>query len=195
MELIFASNNQYKADEIRSVLKHDIRILTLKEAGIDTDIPEPFQTLEENASAKSGTIYKMTGKDCFSEDTGLEVRALNGEPGVRSARYTGEAKSFDANIDKLLEKMAGKTDRQARFRAVISLFIDGQETLFEGICEGTIILEKRGTGGFGYDPVFIPVGSDKTFAEMDMKEKAAYSHRARATEKLVVFLNKLAAKS
>jgi len=191
MKLIFATNNQHKVDEIRSVVGNKLEIITLKEAGIDIDIPEPYQTLEENASGKSKTIFEMTGINCFSEDTGLEVSALNGEPGVKSARYAGDNRSFDANIDKLLINLAGNTDRTARFRTVISLLMNGTETLFEGICEGTIIEGKMGGQGFGYDPVFIPAGSDKTFAEMDMKEKNRFSHRKKATEKLVAFLNSL----
>jgi XTP/dITP diphosphohydrolase len=192
MELIFASNNQHKADEIRSVLPGKIRILTLKEAGIYEEIPEPFETLEENASAKSRTIFNLTGKDCFSEDTGLEVHSLNGEPGVKSARYAGDDRSFEANIEKLLFNLRDQPDRRARFRAVISLLIGGKETLFEGTCEGTIIDHKKGQEGFGYDPVFIPLGSNKTFAEMDILEKNRYSHRTRATEKLVAFLTQTA---
>ena len=196
MKFIFATNNQHKVEEIRSITgdqsdSYRIEILTLKEAGIDIDIPEPYNTLEENASGKSRTIYEMTGANCFSEDTGLEVKALDGEPGVKSARYAGDGRSFDANIEKLLINLAGKQDRNARFRAVISLLIDGRETLFEGICEGRIIEEKRGEQGFGYDPVFIPTGSVKTFGEMSLEEKTRYSHRARATEKLVAFLNNL----
>ncbi|MEI9942674.1 MAG: non-canonical purine NTP pyrophosphatase [Chitinophagaceae bacterium] len=130
----------------------------------------------------------MTGIDCFSEDTGLEVAALNGEPGVKSARYAGESRSFDKNIEKLLHKLSNKTDTSARFRTVISLIIDGKETLFEGICAGKIIPEKKGNEGFGYDPVFVPNGSDKTFAEMTLAEKNRFSHRKKATEKLVAFL-------
>jgi len=191
MKLIFATNNQHKVDEIRSVVGNNLDIITLKEAGIDIDIPEPYDTLEENASGKSRTIFELTGTNCFSEDTGLEVTALNGEPGVKSARYAGDNRSFDANIDKLLSNLAGKPGRTARFRTVISLLIDGTETKFEGICDGQIIEEKRGGQGFGYDPVFIPTGSDKTFAEMDMKEKNQFSHRKKATEKLVAFLNSL----
>jgi XTP/dITP diphosphohydrolase len=191
LKLIFATNNQHKVDEIRAVLGNDLEIVTLKEAGIGIDIPEPYDTLEENASGKSSTIYEMTGTNCFSEDTGLEVTALNGEPGVKSARYAGTNRLFDANIEKLLINLAGKEDRSARFRTVISLLIDGQETLFEGICQGRIIDETRGQQGFGYDPVFIPDGSAKTFAEMDMAEKNGFSHRKKATEKLVAFLNKL----
>jgi len=191
MKLIFATNNEHKVEEIRSIIGDKFDIITLKEAGIDIDIPEPHATLEANASKKSAVIYQMTGINCFSEDTGLEVNALNGEPGVKSARYAGEGRSFDANIDKVLSNLAGKTDRSARFRAVISLLIDGKETLFEGICEGKIIEERRGNKGFGYDPVFIPTGSDRSFGEMDMEEKTLYSHRAKATEKLVAFLNSL----
>jgi XTP/dITP diphosphohydrolase len=189
MKLIFATNNQHKVDEIRSVLSGEFEIVTLKEAGIDIDIPEPYDTLEANASGKSRTIFEMKGINCFSEDTGLEVKALNGEPGVKSARYAGEGRSFDANIEKLLINLAGKADRRARFRTVISLLIDGRETLFEGICEGRIIEEKKGYQGFGYDPVFIPSGSVRTFGEMSMEEKAKYSHRAIATKKLVAFLS------
>jgi len=189
LKLIFATNNQHKVDEIRAIIGSGFNIVTLKEAGIDIDIPEPYETLEKNASCKSRTINEMTGINCFSEDTGLEVIALNGEPGVKSARYAGYGRSFDANIDKLLINLAGKPDRSARFRAVISLLIDGKETLFEGICEGKIIEEKRGEQGFGYDPVFIPTGSSKTFGEMSMADKTRYSHRARATEKLVAFLS------
>ncbi len=189
MKLIFASNNQHKVDEIRSLLPGEFEIITLKEAGIEIDIPEPYDSLEENASGKSRTIYEMTGSNCFSEDTGLEVKALDGEPGVKSARYAGDSRAFDANIEKLLVNLAAKQDRSARFRAVISLLIDGRETLFEGICEGRIIEEKRGEQGFGYDPVFIPAGSVKSFGEMSMDEKTRYSHRARATEKLVAFLS------
>lgn len=191
MKLIFATNNQHKVDEIRSVVGNNLDIITLKEAGIDIDIPEPYNTLEENATGKSKVIFEMTGTSCFSEDTGLEVTALGGEPGVKSARYAGDNRSFDANIEKLLSNLAGKDDRSARFRTVISLLIDGRETQFEGICNGQIIEEKRGLQGFGYDPVFIPAGSVKTFAEMDINEKNQYSHRKKATQKLVAFLNSL----
>lgn len=191
MKLIFATNNQHKVDEIRAAVGDAFNIVTLKEAGINIEIPEPYNTLEENASAKSKTIYEMTGTNCFSEDTGLEVAALNGKPGVKSARYAGDDRSFDANIDKLLFNLGGKTDRIARFRTVISLIINGQETLFEGICEGKIIEKRRGNQGFGYDPVFIPDGFDRTFAEMGLLEKAQLSHRGKATEKLVAFLNRL----
>jgi XTP/dITP diphosphohydrolase len=190
MKLIFATNNQHKVDEIRAVLnKEALEIMTLKEAGIDIDIPEPYETLEENASGKARAIFEMTGLACFSEDTGLEVAGLNGEPGVKSARYAGDSRSFDANIEKLLVNLSGKTDRAARFRTVIALLLDGKETLFEGICEGRIIEERRGKNGFGYDAVFVPAGSTLTFAEMDMNQKNKYSHRKKATNKLVAFLH------
>ncbi|MBS1610684.1 MAG: RdgB/HAM1 family non-canonical purine NTP pyrophosphatase [Bacteroidetes bacterium] len=188
MKLIFATNNDKKVAEIRAVTGNKFDILTLKEAGIDIDIPEPHDTLEKNATEKSLTIYKMTHTNCFSEDTGLEVESLNGEPGVKSARYAGDDRSFDKNIDKLLNKLAGSDNRRARFRTVISLIIDGKEDLFEGIAEGKIIDIRKGTNGFGYDPVFVPNGSNKTFAEMDMEEKNRYSHRKKATEKLIAFL-------
>jgi len=191
LKLIFATNSQHKVDEIRAVLTEGLEIVTLKEAGIDIDIPEPFHTLEENASAKAKTIYEMTATNCFSEDTGLEVVSLNGEPGVKSARYAGDNRSFDANIEKLLINLADKIDRTAQFRTVISLIIDGEETQFEGICKGKIVENRKGGQGFGYDPVFIPEGSTKTFAEMDTKEKGIFSHRRIATDKLVAFLNKL----
>lgn len=189
MKLIFATNNQHKVEEIRHSIGQQFELLTLKEAGIDVDIPEPHDTIEANASEKSRTIYRMTDTNCFSEDTGLEVAALNGEPGVKSARYAGEDKAFDKNIDKLLHKLEGRDDTRARFKTVISLIIDGKETLFEGICNGRIIRERRGSKGFGYDPVFIPDGSDKTFGEMEMEEKDRFSHRAKAIQKLVTFLN------
>lgn len=191
MKLIFATNNEHKVEEIRAVLDKGFEIITLKEAGIDIDIPEPFYTLEENASAKAKTIYGMTTTSCFSEDTALEIASLKGEPGVKSARYAGDNRSFDANIDKLLFNLADKTDRTAQFRTVISLIIDGNETQFDGVCKGKIIEQRKGGQGFGYDPVFIPEGSTKTFAEMDIKEKSIFSHRRKATDKLVVFLNKL----
>lgn len=194
MKLIFATNNQHKVEEIRSVLANKFDIITLKEAGIDIDIPEPYATLEENASGKSATIFQLTGINCFSEDTGLEVVSLNGEPGVKSARYAGDDRTFDKNIEKLLVNLADKSDRSARFRTIISLILDGKETLFEGICEGEIITERKGTRGFGYDAVFVPAESNKTFAEMTLPEKSQFSHRARATEKLVTFLNSLITK-
>jgi XTP/dITP diphosphohydrolase len=188
-KLIFATNNQHKVNEIRAVLGGIFNIITLKEAGIDIDIPEPHDTLEANATAKSMTIFQLTGKNCFSEDTGLEVETLNGEPGVKSARYAGDNRSSEDNIDKLLHNLANHTNRRAQFRTVISLLLDTREILFEGVCPGRIIMERRGGNGFGYDPVFIPDGSDKTFAQMDMEEKNKFSHRKKAMQKLVDFLN------
>lgn len=192
--LIFATNNQNKVDEVRAVLGKKFNILPLKEAGIDIDIPEPHDTLEENASEKSKTIFNLTGKNCFSEDTGLEVQALHGEPGVKSARYAGENRSFDANIEKLLNNLKEADNKAARFRTVISLILDGKEYYFEGICSGRIIAEKKGNNGFGYDPVFIPDESELTFAEMNMEEKNKYSHRKKAMEKLISFLTNQSAR-
>jgi len=189
MQLIFATNNQHKVEEIRSLLPPHFSIMTLKEAGIDIDIPEPHETLDANAREKAQTIFRMTGVNCFSEDTGLEVPALGGEPGVRSARYAGEVKSFDKNIEKLLLNLQDIPRREAQFRTVICLIINGTEHFFEGVCKGRIISEKRGNAGFGYDPVFVPDGSEKTFAEMSMEEKNQFSHRRKATDLLVTFLN------
>lgn len=186
--IIFASNNKNKLDEIRAVLNESIRIMGLKESGIDREIPEPHATLEENAREKSTTIHALTGQDCFSEDTGLEVVALNNEPGVRSARYAGDEGDFKKNTAKLLFHLKNAENRKARFRTVISLILNGKEYQFEGICRGTITEETRGVHGFGYDPVFVPEGSKQTFAEMTMEEKNHFSHRKKATEKLVKFL-------
>ena len=191
MKLIFASNNKHKAEEILSLIGKNYEVRTLKEADIDLDIPEPFNTLEENASTKSQTIFQLTGSNCFSEDTGLEVYILNGKPGVSSARYAGEERSIKKNIEKLLDELKNLSTRKARFRAIISLIIDGKETQFEGITEGSILTEERGTNGFGYDPVFLPDGSDKTFAEMELQEKNKYSHRRKAVDKMVIFLTAL----
>jgi XTP/dITP diphosphohydrolase len=191
MELIFATHNIHKAEEIRHMLDDRFRIITLDEAGLMEEIPEPFDTLQENATAKSRYIFERTGMNCFSEDTGLEVDALNGAPGVRSARYAGEGRSFEENMDKLLRELHGISHRNARFRTVISLIIGGKEYFFEGICEGRIGEEKKGSKGFGYDPLFYPGNSSRSFAEMELKEKSAISHRGRAVEKLVTFLNNL----
>jgi len=192
--LVFATNNQHKVEEIRSITGSSFNIITLKEAGIDIDIPEPHDTLQANALEKSQTIHQLTQKNCFSEDTGLEVTALNGEPGVKSARYAGEGRNFQDNINKLLANLSGKADRSARFRTVISLIIDNKEYFFEGICEGRIIEENKGLQGFGYDPVFTPTGADKTFAEMTMEEKNTYSHRRKATDQLISFLTNYASR-
>jgi len=186
--LIFATNNKNKVFEIRSALGNNFKVVTLEEAGLNIDIPEPHNTLEANATEKSSTIYGLTGKDCFSEDTGLEVEALNGEPGVRSARYAGENASSDNNIEKLLAGLQASQNRNARFRTVISLFLQGKEYQFEGICPGKITFTKTGLNGFGYDPVFIPEGAKKTFAEMNIEEKNIFSHRKKALEKLINYL-------
>ena len=188
LTLIFATNNQNKVDEIRVVTKGQFNIITLKEAGIDIDIPEPHDTLEANASEKSSVIHRITQQNVFSEDTGLEVAALNGEPGVKSARYASEGRDFQANIDKLITNLTGISNRKAQFRTVVSLIINEKEYLFEGICKGQIIEEQKGGKGFGYDPIFIPEGSEKTFAEMSMEEKNSFSHRKKAISKLTDFL-------
>ena len=187
--IIFATNNINKVNEIRAVLKGSFHIISLKEAGIDIDIPEPHETLLENAREKSNVIYTLTGKNCFSEDTGLEVVALNNEPGVKSARYAGDEADFKKNTEKLLRNLQSVANRQAQFRTVISLILDGKEYSFEGICKGSITEKETGKNGFGYDPVFIPEGSENTFAEMDMEEKNKYSHRKKATAKFAAFLN------
>ena len=187
--LIFATNNQHKVTEIRSVIGEQFSIITLKEAGIDIDIPEPHDTLEANATEKSTTIHRLTHQNCFSEDTGLEVEALNGEPGVKSARYAGDGRNFQENIDKLLQKLQGQPNRKARFRTVISLIMHNKEYLFDGICEGYITEDQKGREGFGYDPVFVPKGATKSFAEMSMEEKNSFSHRQKAVTKLIGFLS------
>jgi XTP/dITP diphosphohydrolase len=188
IELVFATNNQNKVAEIRSILNDPFQIITLKEAGIDIDIPEPYETLEENASEKSMTIHQITKKNCFSEDTGLEVFAINGEPGVKSARYAGEGRNFQDNINLLLKNLEGNQDRTARFRTVVSLIWENKEFHFTGICRGTILEVQKGTDGFGYDPVFVPEGSSKSFAEMGMEEKNKFSHRKKAVAQLIDFL-------
>ncbi|WP_343743568.1 RdgB/HAM1 family non-canonical purine NTP pyrophosphatase [Chitinophaga sp.] len=191
MKLIFATNNENKVKEFRSLLGDHFEIITLLEAGIDIDIPEPHDTLEENAREKSTTIHRMTGQNCFAEDTGLEINALNGAPGVLSARYAGEQKKSADNIVKVLEEMESASDRSAQFRTVISLILDGKEHQFEGISRGNITDHTSGEKGFGYDPIFIPEGANRTFAEMDLAEKNQYSHRGRAFEKFVAFLKTL----
>lgn len=188
MRLIFASNNQHKILELKAYCRNVLDIVSLSEAGIEIDIAEPHDSLEANASEKSWTIFNLTGQDCFSEDTGLEVEALNGEPGVKSARYAGEARSFKDNIEKVLSKLAPHPNKTARFRAVISLILDGKETMFEGTCNGKIIDNPTGVKGFGYDPIFKPDGSDRTFAEMSIEEKNQFNHRTKATAKLVAYL-------
>lgn len=188
-KLIFATNNPHKVAEIQVAIGDQLKIITLKDAGINIEIPEPYDTLKENALEKSRTVYLLTnGKDCFSEDTGLEVIALKGAPGVKSARYAGEPVSFSKNIDKLLANLENVTNRRARFRTIISLILNDREFFFEGVCRGRILEERRGAGGFGYDPVFIPDGSHKSFSEMDQEEKNKFSHRQKAASKMIRFL-------
>jgi len=186
--LTFASNNKNKADEIRKILGDGFEIITLKEAGIDADIPEPHDTFHLNASEKSRFIFTTMGVDCFSEDSGLEVNALQGAPGVRSARFAGEKATDAENIQKLLQEMNEVKDRNAQFKTVISLILDGKEFFFEGECKGKISSIPKGANGFGYDPVFIPEGAHKTFGEMNMDEKAQFSHRKKAIMKMTDFL-------
>ncbi|RYY39431.1 MAG: RdgB/HAM1 family non-canonical purine NTP pyrophosphatase [Chitinophagaceae bacterium] len=189
MDLIFATNNAHKVEELRAALPPGFGIRSLTEAGIHRDIPEPHDTLEANAREKAVVIHDLTGGDCFSEDTGLEVAALNGAPGVHSARYSGNDRSPSANSSKLLSELAGNADRSARFRTVICLCLKGSFHEFEGICPGHIAENPRGTGGFGYDPVFVPEGGDgRCFAEMSLAEKNRFSHRRKALDKLVAFL-------
>lgn len=192
IELLFATNNQHKVEETQSAIGDEIKIISLKQAGIQVDIEEPFNTFTANASAKSAEIFNLTGKNCFSEDSGLEVKALMGEPGVKSARYAGDQANAAQNVAKLLYKMKGMKDRHARFRTVISLQFNEQEYVFEGVCDGSIVCQPAGTRGFGYDPVFIPVNSMKTFAEMTLEEKSRFSHRKIACDKLVLFLQRWA---
>ena len=189
MELVFASNNPHKVREIESVIGENFTLISLNDLNIIDDIPETEPTLEGNALAKARYVHRMTGKNVFADDTGLETEALGGLPGVHSARFAGESRDSDANIDKLQGMLEGKDYRKARFRTVIALIFENREYLFEGTVSGKIIKEKRGTGGFGYDPVFIPDGEIKTFAEMGLQEKNMLSHRARAFQKLSDFLN------
>lgn len=186
--LIFATNNAHKVEEIKSVIPTSFQIQSLKEAGIGIDIAEPYNTIEENAREKARVIYSMTGKNCFAEDTGLFISALNGEPGVRSARYAGENKSDEANVMKVLEKLSNIENREAYFKTVICAILDGEYCFFEGKCEGRIARERSGDKGFGYDPIFIPKNSSITFAEMDLNEKNKYSHRQKAMNKFIQFL-------
>jgi XTP/dITP diphosphohydrolase len=191
MEICFATNNIKKVEEIDNLLAHDYKLLTLKQVGCDEELPETQDTLEGNSLQKAEYVYKNYKKSCFADDTGLEVAALNGEPGVYSARYAGSQRNNEDNINRLLENLAGVNNREARFRTVITLILDGKVEQFEGIVDGTIIAQRRGGEGFGYDPVFQPKGYEQTFAEMTLNEKNKISHRAIAIKKLVDFLNKL----
>ena len=187
-KLIFATNNIYKLQEIKDLLSGLYEVLSLEDIEIREDIPETADSLEGNALQKARFVHLKTGADCFADDTGLEVEALNGKPGVYSARYAGEGASFEDNMDKLLSDLDGKSNRQACFRTVIALIYNGNEYLFEGIVKGKILHEKTGSGGFGYDPLFIPEGFEKSFAEMSPSEKNAISHRGLSVNKLVDFL-------
>ncbi len=188
MELVFATNNQHKINEVAPLMPASIKLIGLKQLGFNGDIPETADTLEGNASMKSYFIYNQYNTNCFSDDTGLEIDALNGEPGVYSARYAGEGCSFKDNIMKVLTKLHGVENRKAKFRTVISLIINGKEYLFEGKIEGQIIKEVKGSEGFGYDPIFLPDGYNITFAQMPLEQKNVISHRALAVKKLVDFL-------
>ena len=188
MKIVFATNNAHKLGEVRAVLGDEFELVTLREVGIVEDIPETGATLDENASQKARYVYERTGLDCFADDTGLEVEALNGAPGVRSARYATDGHDFAANNRKLLHELEGKSNRKARFRTVISLIRGGEEIQVEGVVNGSIAKEEAGCGGFGYDPLFIPDGHTVTFAEMSADEKNAISHRGRAVVELVKVL-------
>lgn len=190
MELVFATNNQHKLAELRRIAGPDISVLSLAEIGCTDDIPETAPTLEGNALQKARYIHRKYGCDCFADDTGLEVDALGGAPGVYSARYAGDGHDANANMALLLGNMQGLTERTARFRTIIALILDGEEYTFDGVVEGEILTEPRGMQGFGYDPVFLPAGWTKTFAEAAPEEKNAVSHRGRATKKLIEFLNR-----
>ena len=187
-KMVVATNNAHKLKEIAEILGQEIELLSLKDIQCFADIPETADTLEGNARQKAMYIYENYGMDCFADDTGLEVEALGGAPGVFSARYAGEGHDSDANMQKLLKELAGKENRKAQFRTVICLIRNGKEHLFEGIVKGEIIQEKRGGEGFGYDPIFVPEGYDLTFAELGDDVKNTISHRARAVEKLCQFL-------
>jgi XTP/dITP diphosphohydrolase len=189
VRLIFATNNANKLEEIRLAIGSRVEIISLADAGIRQEIPEPFDTLHENAQAKAQTIFRITGgENCFSEDTGLEVDALDGKPGVHSARYAGEPVSHINNTRKLLAALEGSSNRHARFITVICLILRGREYYFEGRCEGHILTDPAGSSGFGYDPVFVPDGSQKSFAEMNPEEKNIFSHRRKAGDLLIAFL-------
>ncbi len=188
MKLIFATNNKHKLEEVKNILNNKFEILSLKNINCFGEIPETQDTIEGNASQKANFIYEKYKIDCFADDTGLEIEALNGEPGVYSARYAGENCTFEDNVRKVLSKMKNVKNRNARFKTVISLIIDGKEYLFEGTVNGKITENKKGISGFGYDPIFMPEGYNKTFAELTPEEKNKISHRGIATRKLIDFL-------
>ena len=191
MKLVFASNNLNKIKEIQSILNGSIELLSLKEIGCHEEIPETSDTIEGNAILKANYVTEKYGYDCFADDTGLEVHALNGEPGVYSARYAGEQRNADDNMNKLLDSLIEKDDRSAQFKTVIALNLNGEQHLFTGIAKGEIILEKKGNHGFGYDPIFQPENYMETFAELSSEVKNKISHRAKATQQLIDFLNSI----
>lgn len=188
MTLVFASNNEHKIREINSLLGNSFTLLSLHDINISEDIPEEESQIEGNALSKARFVYNATGMNVFADDTGLEIAALEGLPGVHSARFAGENKDSSANIEKVLSLLGNTENREARFRTVIALILEKKEYLFEGVVKGTIIRQKKGAEGFGYDPVFVPEGKTRTFAEMELSEKNTISHRARAFEKLKEFL-------
>lgn len=190
MKLIFASHNEHKAKEIQSLLPSGIELLTLADLQLTEEIPETAETLEGNALLKASYVHERFGMNCFADDTGLEVHALNGAPGVFSARYAGKDKDSEANMALLLKILSNATDRRARFRTSIALIWNGKQHFFDGVVNGQIAKDRAGSDGFGYDPIFIPENSTRTFAEMTLSEKNNQSHRARALEKMIAFLNR-----
>ena len=191
MKLVFASNNKNKIQEIQALVPNTFQIVSLEEIGCIEDIPETADTIEGNAILKANYVTEKYGFDCFADDTGLEVDALNGAPGVYSARYAGEQKDANDNMDKLLSELKDESNRKANFKTVIALNLNGKQNLFTGIINGKIIEEKIGTNGFGYDPIFVADGYEKTFAELSMEEKSTISHRGIAVKELILFLQKL----
>ena len=191
MKLVFATNNKHKLQEVRDIIGSGVEILSLADINCNEDIPETADTLDGNALIKARYIYEKYNVNCFADDTGLEVDVLDGAPGVYSARYAGDGHDSKANMRKLLENLTGKNNRNAQFRTVIALIIDGEEKLFNGIVKGTITEEKRGDSGFGYDPIFVPEGYSESFAQMDSRTKNSISHRYRATKQLSEYLKKI----
>lgn len=191
MKLVFATNNKHKLQEVRDIIGSGVEILSLADINCNDDIPETADTLDGNALIKARYIYEKYNVNCFADDTGLEVDALDGAPGIYSARYAGDGHDSEANMRKLLENLTGKNNRDAQFRTVIALIIDGEEKLFNGIVKGRITEEKRGDSGFGYDPIFVPEGYSESFAQMDSSTKNSISHRYRATKQLSDYLEAL----
>tara|TARA_B100000287_G_scaffold250567_1_gene235476 strand:+ start:195 stop:791 length:597 start_codon:yes stop_codon:yes gene_type:complete len=191
MKIVFATNNPNKLKEIQTLIPKEIEIISLKEIGCTEDIPETGDTLEANAFQKVHYVKENYNYDCFADDTGLEIDALNGAPGVYSARYAGPEKSAEANIEKILNELQGKENRKAKFRTAIALTLNNEEHLFEGEINGHISKVKQGNEGFGYDPIFMPENEKRSFAQMSMEEKGTISHRGRAVKKLVTYLNNL----